>query len=151
MTIQKPAPELRVSGLLPSLALLLLAPLTVLAALDAALLEGFSARTLGPAAVGGRISAIDAVVAEPNRIIVGAATGGVWMSDNGGVTWEPVFDNEAVASSRCSTSLCCTSMRRPSVLQIGPFAAQSCFARAPASPSLARRSTGKSLAFPFSV
>ncbi len=98
MTIHKPAPELRASGLLPSLALLLFAPVTVLAALDADLLEGLSARTLGPAAVGGRIAAIDAVVAEPNRIIVGAATGGVWMSDNGGVTWEPVFDNEAVAS-----------------------------------------------------
>ena len=29
---------------------------------------------------------------------MGAATGGVWISDNGGVTWEPVFDKEAVAS-----------------------------------------------------
>ena len=78
--------------------LFLLGPLDALAALDADLLSGLSARTLGPAAVGGRISAIDAVVSDPNRIVVGAATGGVWISDNGGVTWDPVFDTEAVAS-----------------------------------------------------
>ena len=40
-------------------------------------------------------------------------------------------------------------MRRPTVVHIGPFAVQSCFTRAPASPTLARRSTEKSLAFPF--
>ena len=85
-------------GLSLALSLFLLGPLSALAALDADLLEGLSARTLGPAAVGGRISAIDAVASDPNRIVVGAATGGVWISDNGGVTWEPVFDEEAVAS-----------------------------------------------------
>jgi photosystem II stability/assembly factor-like uncharacterized protein len=85
----------RVFGLLLAL---LLAPLTVSAALDADLLQGLSARTLGPAAVGGRIAAIDAVASDPNRIVVGVATGGVWISDNGGVTWEPVFDDEAVTS-----------------------------------------------------
>ena len=98
MITQKPALELRVSSLLQFLALLLFAPLTSLAALDADLLKGLSARALGPAAVGGRISAIDVVASDPNRIVVGVGTGGVWLSDNGGVTWEPVFDKEAVAS-----------------------------------------------------
>ncbi len=86
----------RAYGLL--LTLTLLVPLSAIAAPDADLLSGLSARTLGPAAVGGRISAIDAVVSDPNRVVVGVATGGVWISDNGGVTWEPVFDKEAVAS-----------------------------------------------------
>jgi len=83
--------------LLPTLILLLL-PLLSSAALDADLLKGLSARAIGPATVGGRIAAIDAVVSDPNRIIIGAATGGVWMSNNGGLTWDAVFDEEAVAS-----------------------------------------------------
>jgi photosystem II stability/assembly factor-like uncharacterized protein len=70
----------------------------VLAELDSDLLQGLAARTLGPAAVSGRITAIDAVVNDPNHIVIGAATGGVWISKNGGLTWNPVFDKQAVAS-----------------------------------------------------
>ena len=96
MNTHESAPIRRALGLL--LSILLLGPINALAALDADLLKGLSARTLGPAAIGGRIAAIDAVASDPNRIVIGAATGGVWISDNGGVTWEPVFDKEAVAS-----------------------------------------------------
>jgi photosystem II stability/assembly factor-like uncharacterized protein len=68
------------------------------AAFDPDLFAGLSARAIGPAGVGGRIAAIDAVASDPSRIVIGAATGGVWMSDSGGLTWTPVFDEEAVAS-----------------------------------------------------
>ncbi len=68
------------------------------AGLDPDLLKGLSARSLGPAAVSGRISAIDALHSNPNHIVIGAATGGVWISENGGLTWRPVFDDESVAS-----------------------------------------------------
>jgi photosystem II stability/assembly factor-like uncharacterized protein len=71
---------------------------TSVAALDGDLLGGLSARALGPAAVSGRITAIDVVSAHPNHIVIGAATGGVWISENGGLTWTPVFDEQAVAS-----------------------------------------------------
>jgi photosystem II stability/assembly factor-like uncharacterized protein len=78
---------------------LLLAPLAVSqAALDDSLLAGLKARNIGPATISGRIAAIDAVASDPNRIVIGAATGGVWISDNGGLTWEPVFDDQPVAS-----------------------------------------------------
>jgi photosystem II stability/assembly factor-like uncharacterized protein len=73
-------------------------PAQACAALDNQLLEGLKARALGPAAVSGRITAIDAVAANPNHIVIGAATGGVWISENGGLTWRPVFDDQAVAS-----------------------------------------------------
>lgn len=73
-------------------------PLAGNAALDPDLLSGLSARTLGPAAVSGRISAVDALNSNPNHIVIGAATGGVWISKNGGLTWEPVFDDQPVAS-----------------------------------------------------
>ena len=68
------------------------------AELNSDLLQGLSARTLGPAAVSGRITAIDAVATNPNHIVIGAATGGVWISTNGGLTWTPVFDDQPVAS-----------------------------------------------------
>jgi photosystem II stability/assembly factor-like uncharacterized protein len=70
----------------------------ILAALDGSLLRGLSARSIGPAAVSGRISAVDAVVSDPNHIVIGTATGGVWISDNGGLNWQPVFDEQPVAS-----------------------------------------------------
>jgi photosystem II stability/assembly factor-like uncharacterized protein len=68
------------------------------AVLDASLMEGLKARSIGPAAISGRVAAIDAVASNPNHIVVGAATGGVWISENGGLTWEPVFDDQPVAS-----------------------------------------------------
>ncbi len=79
-------------------ALSLLFAASAFAAPDADLLQGLAVRTLGPAAVSGRISAIDAVADNPNHIVIGAASGGVWMSENGGLTWTPVFDDQPVAS-----------------------------------------------------
>jgi photosystem II stability/assembly factor-like uncharacterized protein len=68
------------------------------AALDAGLLDGLSARALGPAAMSGRITAIDVVSSNPRHIVIGAASGGVWISTNGGLTWTAVFDEQPVAS-----------------------------------------------------
>ena len=60
-------------------------------------LAGMSARSIGPGGGTGRISAIDAVVADPNVIYVGAAHGGLWKSVNGGQTWRAVFDDKGVS------------------------------------------------------
>ena len=73
-------------------------PSITLAQIDPDLLAGLKARSIGPAAVSGRIAAIDAVASDPNHIVVGVATGGVWVSRNGGLTWKPVFDDQPVAS-----------------------------------------------------
>ena len=51
-------------------------------------------RNVGPANMSGRITAIDAVSDNPNTLYVGAASGGVWKSDNGGSAWKPVFDDQ---------------------------------------------------------
>ncbi len=53
---------------------------------------GLTARSLGPATMSGRIAAIDAVAGDPLTIYVGAATGGVWKSLDGGTTFRPIFD-----------------------------------------------------------
>lgn len=75
-------------------------PFTTLSAqpIDPALLAGMKARSIGPAGMSGRTAAIDAVAANPNIIYIGAATGGVWKSENGGLTWDPIFDQQPVAA-----------------------------------------------------
>jgi photosystem II stability/assembly factor-like uncharacterized protein len=66
---------------------------------DAATVSGLPARNIGSATMSGRIAALDAVE-EDGRItvFVGAASGGVWKSVNGGTTYKPVFDREDVQS-----------------------------------------------------
>ncbi|HSK76559.1 MAG TPA: hypothetical protein VLQ45_08885 [Thermoanaerobaculia bacterium] len=79
------------------LALLLVASASW-AAVDPDLLAGMKARSIGPAGMSGRVAAIAAVESDPDVVYVGAASGGVWKSVNGGLTWEPVFDDQPVAS-----------------------------------------------------
>ena len=50
------------------------------------------ARHIGPATMSGRITSLDALASDPRVLWVGAAGGGVWKSENGGTTFEPVFD-----------------------------------------------------------
>ncbi|HEX4494529.1 MAG TPA: hypothetical protein VIE43_02580, partial [Thermoanaerobaculia bacterium] len=57
-----------------------------------------SARSIGPAGMSGRVTSIAAVESNPNLVYIGGASGGVWKSVNGGVTWTPVFDDQPVAS-----------------------------------------------------
>lgn len=66
--------------------------------LDAALLAGLKARCIGPAVCGGRIGAVAGVPGDPTTIWVGAASGGVWKSTDGGVRFTPVFDDQDVTS-----------------------------------------------------
>jgi photosystem II stability/assembly factor-like uncharacterized protein len=60
--------------------------------LDTATLGGLTARSIGPAVMGGRIAAIDGVAGQPATVWVGAASGGVWKSTDAGTTFKPVFD-----------------------------------------------------------
>ncbi|MEP6700004.1 MAG: hypothetical protein ABJA85_01760, partial [Bacteroidota bacterium] len=46
--------------------------------------KNWKPRNIGPAGMSGRITTIDAVVANPNIIYVGAASGGVWKTENSG-------------------------------------------------------------------
>src|SRR5437879_10289062 len=62
-------------------------------------LSGLGERSIGTAAMSGRVAAI-AAVKEGGRLTVyiGAASGGVWKSSNGGTTFKPVFDKESAQS-----------------------------------------------------
>jgi photosystem II stability/assembly factor-like uncharacterized protein len=66
---------------------------------DSDTISGLGARNIGSAAMSGRVSALTAVK-EKGRltVYVGAASGGVWKSMNGGTTFKPVFDKQPVQS-----------------------------------------------------
>ncbi|MDQ3313943.1 MAG: sialidase, partial [Verrucomicrobiota bacterium] len=62
--------------------------------------SGLGARNIGSAAMSGRIAAI-AGSHEPNgkiKLFVGAASGGVWRSEDGGTTFKAIFDEQPVQS-----------------------------------------------------
>lgn len=60
--------------------------------------QGMKARSVGPAGMSGRITALDAVVSDPTIIYAGSASGGLWKSESGGIHWTPIFDTLEVAS-----------------------------------------------------
>src|SRR5262252_5479180 len=62
------------------------------------LLSGFRFRSIGPASMGGRIDDIAVSESDPNVIYVGYAVGGVFKSENNGVSFEPVFETYGTAS-----------------------------------------------------
>lgn len=61
-------------------------------------LKGMDVRSIGPAGMSGRITAIDVVHDNPQVMYVGSASGGLWKSESGGVDWEPIFDEEQILS-----------------------------------------------------
>lgn len=63
---------------------------------DMDMFKDMKARSIGPAAMSGRITAIDVVESNPQIIYAGAASGGLWKTTGGGLEWEPLFDEEAV-------------------------------------------------------
>jgi photosystem II stability/assembly factor-like uncharacterized protein len=82
----------------PAVLLSFLFALTLHAQVDPALLAGMKARSIGPASMSGRVAAIDVVQSNPDIVYVGAATGGVWKSTDGALSFTPVFDDQPVAA-----------------------------------------------------
>ncbi len=83
---------------------------------DSATISGLGARNIGSAAMSGRIAALAAVHEGPRlTVYVGAASGGVWKSVNGGTTFKPVFDKQAVQSIGAVT----IDPKNPKVIWVG--------------------------------
>jgi photosystem II stability/assembly factor-like uncharacterized protein len=67
--------------------------------LDAGVLSGLGARNIGSAAMSGRVAAVTAHHEDgKTTVYVGAASGGVWKSTDGGTTFKPIFDRMPVQS-----------------------------------------------------
>jgi photosystem II stability/assembly factor-like uncharacterized protein len=65
---------------------------------DTTLYSALKPRAIGPAGMSGRVTTIDVLLANPDVIYVGTASGGLWKSESGGIAWEPIFDKYDVAS-----------------------------------------------------
>lgn len=84
----------------PALALLALVAVSGSSAAQPAvpdsLLSQLKYRYIGPE--GNRVSAVAGVPGDPRVYYAGAASGGLFKSSDGGIHWQPVFDDQPVAS-----------------------------------------------------
>ena len=60
------------------------------------LFKNLKTRSIGPAGMSGRVTAIDALYTNPDLVYIGTASGGVWKTESGGANWLPVFDDQPV-------------------------------------------------------
>lgn len=71
--------------------------------LESSTFDGLSFRHLGPATTSGRIADLAVNPKNTKEYYVAAAAGGVWKTSNGGITYDPIFDNEGSYSIGCIT------------------------------------------------
>ncbi len=76
---------------------------------------GLEWRGIGPAFMSGRISDIAIHPEDDNTWYVTVGSGGVWKTQNAGVTWQPLWDDQSVYSIGCVT----IDPHHPSTVWIG--------------------------------
>ena len=99
-----------------SLALtLVLVPHLVAQSFPADAFSGLKARSIGPAVTSGRVMTIAVEPTNKAVIYIGAASGGVWKTTNGGASWQPIFDTQGSFSIGWVT----VDPKRPNVVWVG--------------------------------
>lgn len=72
-------------------------------------------RNIGPAFTSGRIADVAIHPEDDNIWYVAVGSGGVWKTENAGVTWTPIFDNQPSYSIGCVT----IDPNDPSIIWVG--------------------------------
>jgi photosystem II stability/assembly factor-like uncharacterized protein len=81
---------------------------------DPSLYSGMRWRLVGPFR-GGRSVAVAGVPSQPNVFYFGTVGGGVWKTEDAGVTWNPIFDSQPIAS----VGAIAVSASNPDVIYVG--------------------------------
>ena len=76
---------------------------------------GLSWRNVGPAVTSGRISDFAVHPQKRSTYYVATSSGGVWKTENGGTTYDPIFDSQGSYSIGCVT----LDPNNPSVVWVG--------------------------------
>jgi photosystem II stability/assembly factor-like uncharacterized protein len=78
-------------------------------------LTGLKLRSIGPAVTSGRVVGFAVHPDDRSKYFAAVASGGVWKTENAGVTWAPVFDNEGSYSIGCIV----LDPKNPNVVWVG--------------------------------
>ncbi len=105
----------KASNILLTFSLLLVVAFSSAQKLDMEKMKGMKPRSIGPAGMSGRITAIDVVNNNTDVMYVGSASGGLWKTTSAGISWEPVFDKESVLS----IGAVAVQQDNPSVIWVG--------------------------------
>lgn len=71
--------------------------------INSKLVNGLKFRNIGPAFSSGRIADIDVHPEDGNTWYVAVGSGNVWKTENAGVTWQTIFDDQSSYSIGCVT------------------------------------------------
>src|SRR5215470_17441586 len=78
-------------------------------------MTGLRLRSIGPALMSGRVVGFAVHPDNRSRFFTAVACGGVWKTENAGVSWTPVFDNEGSYSIGVIT----LDPKNPNVIWVG--------------------------------
>jgi photosystem II stability/assembly factor-like uncharacterized protein len=98
MTIKKAAslPRFLMIFLLVPLAFFFVQDRIFAQEIDPEVFKSLRYRHIGP--VGNRVTSVVGIPGDPHVYYAGAASGGIWKTEDGGIRWRPIFDKEEVQS-----------------------------------------------------
>ncbi len=62
------------------------------------LFKNLKIRNIGPAIMGGRLSDVEGIPGNYKVYYIASASGGLWKTENGGISWIPIFDKQKLLS-----------------------------------------------------
>ena len=87
----------------------------MMASVDPALFKGLKYRLVGPSR-GGRVTTVTGVPSQPRTFYMGVASGGLFRTTDGGVTWTPIADGKIPLGSMGSIAVADSD---PNIIYVG--------------------------------